>query len=59
MASQFHVGTAAADADDFLVYNQVTGKLYYDADGSGAGAAVQVAALKANLAISLTDIDIM
>ncbi|MCC4117760.1 calcium-binding protein [Aromatoleum toluclasticum] len=35
----------AADANDYVLYNTSTGGLYYDADGNGAGAAVQVAAL--------------
>jgi len=37
------VGTAAADANDFIIYNTSTGALFYDADGSEAGAAVQFA----------------
>ena len=41
--SHLKVGTAAADANDFIVYNNSTGALYYDADGSGATAAVQFA----------------
>ena len=36
----FHTGTAAADAEDRIVYDIATGKVYYDADGSGAAAAV-------------------
>ena len=39
------IGTVAADANDYLVYNQATGALFYDADGNGAGAAVQIALL--------------
>ncbi|SIQ15563.1 Ca2+-binding protein, RTX toxin-related, partial [Aromatoleum tolulyticum] len=35
----------AADANDYVLYNASTGGLYYDADGNGAGAAVQVATL--------------
>jgi len=35
--------TAGHDADDRIVYNTSTGALYYDADGSGSVAAVQIA----------------
>ncbi len=44
--SNFVVGKTAQDADDHIVYDQATGALYYDADGNGAGAAVQFAQLK-------------
>jgi uncharacterized delta-60 repeat protein len=47
-AANFKVGTAAADANDFIVYNSSTGALYYDADGSGAGAATQFATVYAS-----------
>lgn len=39
----------ARDADDFLVYETDTGRLFYDADGNGDGAAVQIAVIGANL----------
>jgi Ca2+-binding RTX toxin-like protein len=42
-ANAFFAGAAAHDADDRIVYDQATGALYYDADGNGAGAAVQFA----------------
>jgi Ca2+-binding RTX toxin-like protein len=46
-ASNFAANTSgrAVDGNDFVVYETDTGKLYYDADGSGAGAAVQIALL--------------
>lgn len=44
-ASKFQLGTAASDLDDRIIYDQSSGKLYYDADGSGAGAQVQFALL--------------
>jgi VCBS repeat-containing protein len=33
-------GGNAADADDYILFDTATGQLYYDADGSGAGAKV-------------------
>jgi len=36
-ANNFVYGTAAADADDYLIYDQASERLYYDADGSGFG----------------------
>lgn len=54
-AGAFHIGSAAADADDRIVYDAGSGALYYDADGSGAGAAVQFATLSANLALTNAD----
>src|SRR6185295_1380467 len=40
-ANAFVTGTSAQDADDRIIYDQATGALYFDADGSGSGAAVQ------------------
>ncbi len=47
--------SAAHDASDRLVYNTTSGALFYDADGSGAAAAVQVAQLSAGLALAAED----
>ncbi len=41
----FVLGTAAKDADDRIMYDQATGKVFYDADGIGTGSAVLVATL--------------
>jgi Ca2+-binding RTX toxin-like protein len=37
------MGTAAVDADDFLIFDATSGALSYDADANGIGAAVQIA----------------
>lgn len=54
-ASAFVAGaglTSAQDASDRLIYNSATGALYYDADGNGGLAAVQVATLDAGLGLT-------
>ncbi|MDO9524342.1 MAG: hypothetical protein Q7J57_02195, partial [Gemmobacter sp.] len=58
-ADEFVIGTAAVDANDFLIYDNLTGKLYYDADGNGAGAAVEFANLNANDLLVFSDIVIL
>jgi Ca2+-binding RTX toxin-like protein len=50
-SSNFCLGRSAKDADDRVVYDKATGALYYDADGNGAGAAIQFAQLKAGTAL--------
>jgi Ca2+-binding RTX toxin-like protein len=54
----FWSGTAAHDADDRIIYNPATYALWYDADGNGAGAAVQIATLVGG-AVGLTQADFM
>ena len=44
-ASGFTLGTVATTAAQHLIYNQATGALYYDKDGVGSTAAVQIALL--------------
>ncbi len=54
-AGSFVKGAAAQDSNDFIIYNTTTGAVSYDADGNGAGAAVQIALLGANLALTTAD----
>lgn len=39
----FYTGSAAHDADDRIIYDPISHKLYYDPDGNGAQAAIQFA----------------
>lgn len=48
-------GVVAADANDFLLYNTTTGALSYDANGNGAGAAIQFATLSGVPPLSAAD----
>jgi Ca2+-binding RTX toxin-like protein len=43
-------------ATDRVVYNTSTGALYYDADGSGAGKAVQIAVLESKPVLDYSDV---
>jgi Ca2+-binding RTX toxin-like protein len=48
--------TKGQDADDRVIYNTKTGALYYDADGSGAGKAIQIAMLDSHPTLAYTDV---
>jgi Ca2+-binding RTX toxin-like protein len=55
----FHTGAKAHDANDRVVYDKTKGVLYYDADGSGKGAAVKFATIDKNLKLSSSDFFVM
>ncbi|PXW89910.1 VCBS repeat protein [Nitrosomonas sp. Nm84] len=55
-ADQFRIGTKALDTNDFIIYNNATGVLLYDADGNNAGAAKQVAIVGVGLSMTNADI---
>ncbi|MDW9899134.1 hypothetical protein GOB10_25855 [Sinorhizobium meliloti] len=46
---------AATDKYDRIIYETDTGKLFYDADGSGSGKAIQFATLSAGLSLTSAD----
>ena len=54
-ASEFGIGSAAANSSVHVFYNAATGGLYYDADGNGSGAAIQFATLSESLALTSAD----
>ena len=54
-ADNFKIGTVAADANDYVIYDSSTGALFYDANGSDAGGATQIALLGAGLALTYAD----
>ncbi|WP_114946870.1 CHRD domain-containing protein [Microvirga calopogonii] len=55
-ADAFHIGTAAADATDRIIYDNATGALYFDADGIGtASAPIQFALIQGAPALTHSD----
>jgi serralysin len=58
VAAAFHVSNGASiahDRDDRIVYQEKTGTLFYDRDGSSAAAPVAFAKLDAHLALTAAD----
>ncbi|MGO4835195.1 hypothetical protein AB4144_23360 [Rhizobiaceae sp. 2RAB30] len=56
-SSKFWKSTAgvAHDADDRIIYDTDTGRLFYDGNGNAAGGAIQFAVLAPNLALTNAD----
>jgi Ca2+-binding RTX toxin-like protein/predicted nucleic acid-binding protein len=55
-ADQFLLGSKALTSTQRVMYDQPKGALYYDADGSGKGAAVLIGTLDNNVALSHSDL---
>jgi Ca2+-binding RTX toxin-like protein len=53
--AEFALGSKAADGSDHVIYNKKTGALFYDADGTGSQAQVQIATLSKNLKMTHKD----
>ncbi|MBX4984242.1 calcium-binding protein [Rhizobium lentis] len=55
----FVLGTKALEADDRLIYDETSGTLSFDADGSAAGSAVHVADLDKSPALHFSDFQLL
>lgn len=55
----FVAGTAAKDANDRIIYDAKSGSLYYDADGSGSGAAILFAKLDPKTALTAANFQVV
>ncbi len=54
-ASAFTTGTTAQDANDRIIYDSSTGRIFYDADGSGPGGKVLFAQVNAGITVTNAD----
>ena len=59
LASEFHKGSAAADADDHIIYSKKTGELFYDPDGLGGTAHTKIAQLDAGQNLKAGDFTVL
>jgi Ca2+-binding RTX toxin-like protein len=57
-AGQFVAGTAAQDANDRFLFDQGSGRLWFDADGAGAGDQVLIATFEQDASVSAADIEV-
>jgi Ca2+-binding RTX toxin-like protein len=54
----FRAGAAALDANDYIVYNQATGALFYDSNANVAGGAIQFATLSTRPVLTSADFSV-
>jgi Ca2+-binding RTX toxin-like protein len=52
---EFHVGPAAHDGNDRIIYNPANGKLFYDADGMGGAKAIVFATVGVGTSLEFGD----
>jgi serralysin len=52
LSTEFQVGAAAGDSDDHIIYDDTTGAIFYDSDGTGAAAQVQFAWVDPGLSLA-------
>ncbi len=57
--ADFHIGASATAGSQNLIYDNTTGALYYDADGLGGAAQIQIAALTAHPGVAAADFFIL
>lgn len=58
-AANLFFGEKAHDSNDFVIYNQATGDLFYDRDGSGSRSAQLIANLQNRATVRIEDFDIV
>jgi Ca2+-binding RTX toxin-like protein len=58
-SGQLVLGTQAANTSQHLMYDQPTGNLWYDADGSGKGVALLIAVLDNHAALTYSDLAVL
>lgn len=58
LSQQFHIGSAAHDLDDRVIYNPSSGALIYDSNGSAAGSSVLFAILPTGLQLTRQSFEI-
>lgn len=58
-ASAFQIGTAANDAQDRIIHDPATGRIYYDSDGNGAASKILFARVLPGVTMTSSDFQIV
>ncbi|MES2337837.1 MAG: hypothetical protein V4537_07075 [Pseudomonadota bacterium] len=59
LAGAFATGSAAQETDDRIIYDPTNGMIWYDADGSGSGAAIAFARVAAGTALTAAAFEVI